>query len=104
MKDEKSEQPLLSAVHSKLPLPEVDELGMDRNPNGEMMFKCAIVGPSEDAKDQPGAVLDAHIDQIFRIDFANWLSIKTSQVCDDLQCARPRCCGDFNREERFSRP
>ena len=73
VKDEKSEQPLVKrSFISKLPLPEVDELGMDRNPNGEMMFKtCAIVGSSGTMqRTKPGEVLDAHIDQIFRIDLA----------------------------------
>ena len=73
VKDEKGEQPLIKrSFISKLPLPEVDELGMDRNANGEMMFKtCAIVGSSGSIqRTKPGEVLDAHIDQIFRIDLA----------------------------------
>ena len=73
VKDEKGDQPLIKrSFISKLPLPEVDELGMDRNTNGEMMFNtCAIVGSSGSMqRTKPGEVLDVHIDQIFRIDLA----------------------------------
>ena len=73
VKDEKGDQPLIKrSFISKLPLPEVDELGMDRNTNGEMMFNtCAIVGSSGSMqRTKPGEVLDEHIDQIFRIDLA----------------------------------
>ena len=73
VKDEKGDQPLIKrSFISKLQLPEVDELGMDRNTNGEMMFNtCAIVGSSGSMqRTKPGEVLDEHIDQIFRIDLA----------------------------------
>ena len=47
----------------------VDELGMDRNPNGEMMFKTyAIVGSSGTTKRTKPGEGHRHIDQIFRID------------------------------------
>ena len=74
VKDEKGEHALIkrSYILKQLSLPEVDELGMDRNENGEKMFKsCAIVGPSGTLqRSKPGDVIDSHFDQIFRIDLA----------------------------------